>query len=168
MKTLFTMLFMFAGCGMALAECPAGDIEKALTAPLDELKSKEKPVTDVQSTEGGVWRIFRKADGSLDTLIRLDGGESGMSERRLSVLSAKNYGISVTRVDYLRHAFVDDGGPNATAGRKTEYFYFCDGKLYLPPDIYATVGQDYIRNADAAQKSMVLDQDVEALTRSLR
>lgn len=167
MKVLFTMILILGACGTALADCPAGEIEGKLTAPLGGMKSEEKPVTDIQSTEGGVWRIYRSHDGTLDTLLRIDGGESGMNEKRLSVLTADAYGISVTRVDYLRHAFIDEAGPNATAGRKTEYFYYCDGKLYLPPEIYATVGADYIKAGEAAQKAMLKDKDIEPIMRSL-
>lgn len=167
MKILFTMLLMLGSGGMALADCPTGEIEKSLTASLEGMKSEERPVTDIQSTEGGIWRIYRGSDGALTTLLRLDGGESGMNERRLSVLNPSTYGISVTRVDYLRHAFIEDAGPNATAGRRTEFFYYCGGKLYLPPEVYATVGDDYAKNGDAARKAMLMDKDVEAFTKLL-
>ncbi len=56
-----------------------------------------------------------------------------MSERRLSTVNRKTYGIAVTSVTYLRHAFIDDAGPNGTAKKETEFYYFCDGKLYFPP-----------------------------------
>lgn len=167
MKTLFTTLFMFLACGTALAECPVSEIEKALGAPLDGLKKVEREVSDIQSTEGGVWRIFRKEDGGLATLIRIDGGESGMGERRLSVVNPNAYGISVTRVDYLRHAFLEEGGPNGTAKRTTEFFYYCDGKLHLPPEQFATMGGDYAKAGADAQKAMITDTDVADVTKGL-
>ena len=140
MRRLVTLALLGVLCSTAAAaaECPVGDIEKVLTAPPDGLKVTERQVTDIQSTEGGVWRIYRDKDGSAKVIMRLDGGESGMSERRLGILANNAYGISVTRVDYLRHAFVDGGGPNGTAKRTTEYFYFCGGKLYLPPPEFST------------------------------
>lgn len=169
MKTLFTMLLMFATCGTALADCPVGEIEKALGTPLEGLKKAERPVTDIQSTEGGVWRIYRKKGGALRTLVRIDGGESGMGERRLSVVSPEAYGITVTRVDYLRHAFIDNGGPNGTAKRTTEYFYFCGGMLHVPPAAYATLdGAEYAKAGTAAQKSMLDDKDVADVTKGLK
>jgi hypothetical protein len=169
-KTLFTMIFLAAGCGAALADCPVGSIEKALGAQLDGMKKVERPVTDIQSTEGGVWRIYRKKDGRLATLVRLDGGESGMGERRLSVVSPDAYGISVTRVDYLRHAFIDEAGPNGTAKRTTEYFYFCGGKLHVPQPMYATavIDDTYAKAGADAQKAMLLDKDVSELTKGLK
>ena len=168
MKTLFTMITMTACCGTAFADCPVSTIEKALGASLDGLKKVERQVTDIQSTEGGVWRIYRKKDGKLATLVRIDAGESGMGERRLSVVSPDAYGITVTRVDYLRHAFIDEAGPNGTAKRTTEYFYYCGGKLHVPPEQYATLGGDYAKSGTEAQKAMLDDKDVAELTKALR
>lgn len=168
MKSLFTMLLMFCACGTALAGCPVGTIEKALGTPLDGLDKVEREVTDVQSTEGGAWRIFRNENGQLVALLRIDGGESGMSERRLSVVSPDAYGITVTRVDYLQHAFIDNGGPNGTAKRTTEYFYYCGGKLYVPPAEFATLdGAAYAKAGAAAQEAMIGDKDVADVTKAL-
>ena len=168
MKTLFTMLIMLGACGPAVADCQVEPIEKALAMPLDGLKKVERQVTDIQSTEGGVWRIYRKKDGRLSSLVRLDGGESGMSERRLSVVGPDDYGISVTRVDYLRHAFIDNAGPNGTAKRTTEFFYYCGGKLYVPAAKYATLdGTEYAKAGADAQKTMVEDKDIADVTRKL-
>lgn len=168
MKSLFTMIALFCICGTALADCPVDKIEKALMAPLDGLAKSERAVSDVQSTEGGVWRIYRDKDGRLASLLRLDGGESGMSERRLGMASPRAYGISVTRVDYLRHAFIDDAGPNGTARRTTEYFYFCDGKLYVPPAAFATLdGADYARAGAEARRMLLDSEDVADLTAGL-
>jgi hypothetical protein len=169
MKNLFTMIFLCGTCGAAFAECPVDAIEKALLTPLDALKKVEREVTDVQSTEGGIWKIYRNKDGRLHSLVRVDGGESGMSERRLSVVKPDAYGITVTRVDYLRHAFAEAGGPNGTAKRTTEYFYFCGGKLYLPPMDYATLdGADYAKAGAEAQMAMIGDKDVADVTKALK
>ena len=167
MKTLFTTLLMCFACGTALADCPVGEIEKALAAPLDGLKKVEREVSDIQSTEGGIWRIFQTEDGGLVTLLRIDGGESGMGERRLSVVSPDAYGISVTRVDYLRHAFLEEGGPNGTAKRTTEYFYYCGGKLHLPPEQFATMDGNYAKAGADAQSVMITDKDVADVTKGL-
>jgi hypothetical protein len=98
MRLPLAAALLFGSCTAAWAECPVGDIEKALGAPLGTLKETELPVTDVQSTEGGVRRIYRRADGALDTLIRIDGGESGMDEMRLSIVGDGAYGTAHTRV----------------------------------------------------------------------
>lgn len=169
MKTFFTMIILCGTCAAAEAACPVDAIEKALTTPLDEQSRIERNVTDVQSTEGGIWRIYKSDNGQLGTLVRIDAGESGMNEKRLSVAGPGAYGIAATRVDYLRHAFIDDAGPNGTARRTTEYFYFCDGKLYMPPREYATLdSEDYSRAGAAAQKTMLDDKDVTDVTKMLR
>lgn len=169
MKTLFTMIFLACGSTTVLAACPVDKIEKALATPLEGLKKVERAVSDVQSTEGGVWQIYRRKDGQLIALLRIDGGESGMAERRLGVVSPDAYGISVTRVDYLRHAFIDNGGPNGTAKRTTEYFYYCGGKLYVPPVEYATLdGTEYAKAGAEAQKAMIGDKDVADVTKALK
>jgi hypothetical protein len=153
----------------AMAQCPVAEIEKALAAPLDGLMMSEQPVQDIQSTEGGVWRIYRGQDGRLHSIIRIDAGESGMSERRLSIHGTADYGIAVTRIDYLRHAFIEEGGPNGTVRRTTDYFYFCGGKLHVPPEQYATVnGADYAKAGEGAQKAMLLDRDMADVTKDLK
>lgn len=168
MRCLVALSMLIACSTAALADCPVRDIESALGASLDGLKKTEREVSDVESTEGGVWRIYRKKDGTLQTIIRIDGGESGMSERRLSIVSPKAYGIAASRVDYLRHAFIEEAGPNGTAKRTTEYYYFCDGKLIVPPAEYATVDvATYAKAGDQVRRAMVLDKDVASLTKML-
>jgi hypothetical protein len=101
--------------------------------------------------------------------VRLDGGESGSSERRLSIVSGEAYGIAVTRIDYLRHAFIDEAGPNGTAKRTTEFFYVCGGKLYMPPAQFATPDLEAYAAAGAeAIRMMVLDKDVADVTAGLK
>lgn len=167
MRRFVIAALLLAGATAAQAECPVGRIEKALSASLDGMKKIERPVSDIQSTEGGVWRIYRGKDGRLTSLVRIDGGESGMSERRLSIVSPEAYGITVTRLDYLRHAFIEEAGPNGTAKRTTEYFYYCDGKLHVPPAQYATMDGAYAKAGEEAQKAMLTNMDVAEVTKGL-
>ena len=163
----FACLLLLAG-PVAAADCATDKIERALIAPLDQLNKLEREVTDVQSTEGGLWQIYREPDGRVNSIIRIDGGESGMSESRLSIVDRKTYGIAVTRIDYLRHAFVEDAGPNGTARRTTDYYYFCGGSLYLPPEGYAMFDQQtYSAAGIATQAAMVKDKDVADFTKGL-
>lgn len=169
MQFITAAALLLASASLAAAdECPVAEIEKALSGPLEDTAMTEREVSDIQSTEGGVWRIHRAEDGRVAGILRIDGGESGMSERRLGIVSANAYGIAVTRVDYLRHAFIDGGGPNGTAKRMTEYFYFCGGKLVVPPAEYATMDVDaYAKAGEEARKAMVLDKDVAEFTKGL-
>lgn len=149
-------------------ECDTSGIERALAVPVDGLKMLEREVKDIQSTEGGVWRIYKAADGQVRSIVRLDGGESGMSERRLAIVSPGAYGITVTRIDYLRHAFIDNGGPNGTAKRTTEYFYFCSGKLVVPLVEYATMDvAEYAKAGEDARQAMVQAADIAEFTANL-
>lgn len=153
---------------VAAAECPITEIEAALAEPLAGMQMISRPVTDIQSTEGGGWGIYRTKLGTLHSIVRVDGGESGMSERRISIVSDEAYGIAVTRVDYLRHAFIDGAGPNGTAKRSTEYFYFCGGRLLVPPADYATLDTAaYAKAGDKARKAMMEDKDLADLTKDM-
>lgn len=169
MKRLFVLALLLLTATPALADaCALAKIETALSAPLDGLKKLERDVSEVQSTEGGQWQIYREADGRVNTIIRVDGGESGMGERRLSIVNRQTYGIAVTRVDYLRHAFAENAGPNATVKRTTEYYFYCDGNLYLPPEGDAMLDLTAYKAAGIeAQTAMVKDKDVADFTKRL-
>jgi hypothetical protein len=167
MKHLTCLLATIAFAGPALADCDVDGIATALDAPLATLKPVEREVTDVQSTEGGVWRIYRERDGRLNSIVRIDGGESGMQETRLSVVNRKAYGIAATRVDYLHHAFIE-GGPNGTAKRTTSYYNFCNGKVYVPSgDGVSVDAEQYPRDGMAARTLMLDDKDVADFTKGL-
>jgi hypothetical protein len=169
MRLSIAAAVMLGFCGTAFAECPVADIEKALNLPLDGLSVSEQEVEDIQSTEGGVWRIYRREDGNVQSIVRIDGGESGMSERRLGIHSMADYGITVTRVGYLRHAFIEEGGPNGTVKRSTEYFYFCGGKLHVPPEQFATVDvKEYAKAGEEAQALMLGSKEIAEATKGLK
>ncbi|MGE3831674.1 MAG: hypothetical protein AB7F76_11835 [Parvibaculaceae bacterium] len=157
-------IFMFS---MArAADCPLADIEKVLNAPLDGMKPIEKEVSDVQSTEGGGWQIYKDKKGRVHSIIRNDYGESGRGEIRLSILDRKAYGIARTRYDYIRHAFLE--GPFAIAKKSTDYYFFCDGKVYLPAADAAMVDLDrYPKDAAEAQTATVGSPDVAEFTKGL-
>jgi hypothetical protein len=113
--------------------------------------------------------VFNEAETSVTEVQSTEGGESGMDETRLSIVDDGAYGVARTRVDRLRHAFIDDAGPNGTAKRTTEHFYFCDGQLYLPPEMYATLDNSAdAKTGEESRKRMLLDKGVAALTRSLK
>lgn len=162
------LLALLMSSTAAFAGCDLDAISTALDAPLDTMTPKEIEVTDVQSTEGGVWRIYREPGGRLNTIIRIDAGESGMQETRLSVVNRAAYGIASTRVDYLRHAFVEDG-PFGIARRTTDYYYFCDGKPYVPGENGAMVDREqYPKDAMDKRKLMLDDKDVAEVTKGLK
>jgi len=157
-------------CGPALAaECPLSEIEKALAAPLDKMKPLEREVSDIQSTDGGTWSIYREKDGRVNTITRGDFGESGRNEMRLSIVNRDTYGIADTRIDYIRHAFLEDQGPFAFHKVTTEYFFYCAGKVYLPGETGATMdlGQ-YKKDGAEAQAKFLSSKDIADFTKGLK
>jgi hypothetical protein len=167
MKLPLLLLILCASALPAAAECPLPEIEKALDAPLEKLKPLERNATDIQSTEGGRWFIYREKDGRVNTITRTDYGESGRSELRLSVVNRATYGIAKTRVDYIRHAFLE--GPFAIVRRTTEYYFYCDGKVYLPSPESATVDlEGYKKDAGDAQATFLSAKDVADFTKGLK
>jgi hypothetical protein len=166
-RLLFLLAFLSMVSFVSAAECPLPSIEKALDASLEKMKPLERDVTDIQSTEGGRWSIYREKDGRVNTIIRADYGESGRGELRLSIVNRTTYGIAKTRIDYIRHAFLE--GPFAVVKRTTEYFFYCDGNVYLPSSESATVDLDqYKKDAGDAQAAFLSAKDVADFTKGLK
>lgn len=165
-----TMILLLGLSGPALAaECPLPKIEQALNAPLDKMKPLERDVSEVQSTEGGLWQIYREKDGRVNTIIRADLGESGRGELRLSIVNRNTYGIARKRIDYIRHAFLEDQGPFAFHKVTTEYFFYCDGKLYLPGETGATMDlSQYKKDGDEVLAAFLSAKDVADFTKGLK
>jgi len=170
MIRLAMFAFALSLCGPALAaECPLSKIEEALNASLDTMKPLERDASTIESTEGGTWQIYREKDGRVNTIIRGDFGESGRNEYRLGIVNRDTYGIAVKRIDYIRHAFLEDQGPFAFHKVTTEYFFYCDGKLYLPGETGATMDLDQYRKSGADMQAIFLaDKDVADFTKGLK
>jgi hypothetical protein len=152
----------------AFAECDLDAISTALDASLAAMEPKEIEVSDVQSTEGGLWEVYREKDGRLNSIIRIDGGESGRQDTRLSVVNRSTYGIATTRTDYIRHAFIEEG-PFGIARKTTDYFYFCDGQLHMPGETGGTVDRvGYPKRGNELRAMMLDDKDVAEITKGLK
>ncbi len=166
-KSALIALSILALATPARAECDLDSISTALSASLDSMKPYEREATEARSTEGGAWQIYREKDGRLNTIVRIDGGESGMQETRLSVVNRHTYGIASTRVDYLRHAFVEEG-PFGDYKRTTTYYYFCSGQAYVPPESASMVdAESYRKEAGERKAEMLDDKDVAEFTKGL-
>ena len=64
MKHSFTLAcLLLAATPATAADCALDKIETGPGLPLDGLKRLDRDVTDVQSTEGGQWQIYREPDG---------------------------------------------------------------------------------------------------------
>jgi|GEM_PF-2228220 hypothetical protein len=161
------LLVTSASC--ASAACDIDAISTALESSLAHMKPAEIDVSKVESTDGGVWRVYREADGRMHSITRSDYGESGRREMRLSTVSRGAYGISETRIDYLRHAYLEEAGPNGMAKRTTTFYYFCDGKLYVPaPEAAMLDTEAYPKAGAAALAEMRDDADIAKFTIGLK
>ena len=162
-----TILALLLSATAAHAECPLDRIEAVLAASLDLMKPLERDASDAQSTEGGLWKLYREKDGRVHTIIRIDGGESGRNDTRLSIVDRQTYGIASTRTDYIRHAFLE--GPFATARVTTDYYFFCEGKVYLPDPSASMVDMEkYPKDAEEVRARMIEDKDVVDFTKGLK
>lgn len=154
-SSFLALMLLMAMTGDAIS-CPLGEIETALGRPLEGLSRLERDATDIQSTEGGQWEIFREKDGRVHTIIRTDFGEIGRTETRLTVINRRTYGIAVSTITYTRHLYQTEEGPLGTRSRNTDFHYYCDGK-------------PAIANPEALelQKQMLTDKDVADFTKGL-
>ena len=167
MRTTAVAFLVLAAGPSANAQCPLGRIEAALAAPLDGMKPLERDASEARSTEGGSWQIYREKDGRVHSIIRIDGGESGRNDTRLSIVDRRTYGIASTRTDYIRHAFLE--GPFANARVTTDYYFFCEGKIYLPDPSASMVDMEkYPKDAEEVRARMIEDRDVAEFTKGLK
>lgn len=166
MKRLLNIMALLVSAPLAHAECPLDRIEEALNASLDAMKPLERDVTDVRSTQGGIWQIYRETDGRVTAIVRNDYGETGRNELRLGVVSRRFYGIASTRMDYFHHIF--DEKPNAVARKITNYYYFCDGKLLPPDDDTGHFDREAVSGEGATEWQRIFgDKDVAEFTGDL-
>jgi hypothetical protein len=164
---LLICLLAVSPSAVLATECDLDAISKALDAPLDGMKPYEREVAVSQSTEGGVWQVFHEKDGRLNSVIRIDAGESGRNDTRLSIVNRKAWGIASTRIDYNRHAFAEGGGPFAIVRKTTTHYFFCDGKLYTPPPEWSTTGDDYAAAARETKDSFFKAEEIEDFVKGL-
>ncbi|MBC8036970.1 MAG: hypothetical protein H7X89_07120 [Rhizobiales bacterium] len=170
MKFSFSLLLVGLTFSAAHAECPLYKISQALVAPIGGMTAINRDVTNIQSTEGGEWRIFRYENGRLNTILLKIYGETGNWEMRLSLINNATYGIASTHNSYNHHIAGKD--PFAIVRQSTEYYFYCDGKLYLPDrnDEMANSmidWQTYSKDGEEAKTMMLNDTDVADFIKDL-
>ena len=160
------LLLQLGSAGPAQS-CDLDPLTAALAAPLEQRQALEFEVAVPQMTEGGVWRIYRDNTKNVTDILRLDGGESGRIETRLSFAGPRLYGISRTRFDYIRHAFLE--GPFAIARVETHFYYFCGGKPYAPPQDSTMLDNPvHVKEAEAARAGFLRAKEIAAYVGGLR
>lgn len=62
-----------------------------------------------------------------------------------------------------------EGGSNGTLKRTTGYFYFCGGKLHVPPEQFATVDvKEYAKAGEEARGLMLGSKEIAEATKGLK
>jgi hypothetical protein len=92
----------------------------------------------------------------VNTILRTDFGEMGRADTRLTILNRGTYGIAFTITEYTRHIYLTEDGPLGIKSRKTDYYYYCEGKPAISSE-----------GATELQRTMLLDKDVADFTEGL-
>lgn len=133
---------------MCLATSPALACDPALfdriTVPMPTLADETIDVSELTSTEGGEWQVWRNADGAVDQLARIDYGEMGRVAARLVVSSADAYAITQTTVLYSAPLYVEGSMP---IREETDIYVFCSGELAGPGEGF-TLDAAYVAAAE--------------------
>jgi len=130
--------------------CDGGPLFELMDAPLPLQAGETFDVAEVQSTEGGEWKVYFAPDGkTVQNLERHDYGEGGRWAARLIVSSPDAYAIRNTTYGY--------SAPNNVSGattirEETDIFIFCAGKLHLPEEEFG-LDPEYRKKAAEALKT---------------
>jgi hypothetical protein len=157
----------------ALADCGIDAMMAAIEAPLDSVQSVERDASDVKSTEGADWKIYRDKDGRLNTIIRTDYGETFRLETRLSVVNRKDYIIEEHHERYSNP--IGDLLPKLPGENEAvrlpsyriikTYFFFCGGRALVPQNYEPLPGEENFAAKAAELKRMMLDHpDIKEFT----
>ncbi|WP_125461742.1 MULTISPECIES: hypothetical protein [Rhodomicrobium] len=104
--------------------CPVGQLAALSKETLGELRKEELPAGDNDSTEGGQWQIFIRDDASLHSIIRLDFGETGQRQIRLSRLNRREFAITLNNLRYDIPLNANDRVDTDTANKISKVYFF--------------------------------------------
>ena len=129
-------------CGHPAAACPLDRLTRIASEPLKGLHRTDQALSEVISTEGRRWQIYRRRNGTLHSIIRLDLGETGRAELRASFATPDEFVIVATTVRYKFP--LPNTKPGISSTESTRYF-FCRDLVYIP----ASLGDDALGGAHA-------------------
>lgn len=112
--------------------CPLDRLRQIVKEPLTGYEVREVAAAERRSTEGGVWRLYFHSNGQLHSVVRIDFGETGQWNARISFIDARNFGI-VDRV--LRYDLpISPNRSVQIADESSTTYLFCDyDKLVIAP-----------------------------------
>lgn len=145
MKRTLIAILVFSATSPAIACSPA--LFERLDVPLREEADSSRDVAEIQSTEGGEWKIWQGADGATEEIARIDYGEMGRSEARLLVEGPNAYAITRTLYRYSVPIYVEG---SMTVRVETDIYMFCDGELLEPSEDFGS-DPEYAASAEAAR-----------------
>lgn len=143
-RTLAAFL-LAASTSPALACNPA--LLERLDQPIEEQADETREVAEIQSAEGGEWKIWTTAAGGTAEVARIDYGEMGRSQTRLLIESEDAFAITRTLYRYSVPIFAEG---SMTVRVETDIYMVCDGKLLAPGEDFG-VDPSYAEAADAAR-----------------
>ena len=143
--------------GLPAAACPLDALANLASEPRRDLRQEEVPVPHRQSTEGGIWHVYRRADGTGHSIVRTDYSETGRLEQSASFLTRENFTVIERYFEYRQPLWHDATGEVSRVS-SIQYF-FCGGVPYLPLSMSVEpLGTEAQAEADEL-RSVFLDAD---------
>ncbi|MBJ3783370.1 hypothetical protein [Devosia sediminis] len=143
MRNLFILLML--GATSPVLACNPALVER-LDAPVRDDADTVLDVAEIQSVEGGEWKVWMGDDGTAEEIVRIDYGEMGRLETRMVLDGAAAYGVTQTRYHYAAPIYAEGA---ATVRIETDIYVFCDAALELPPEDFG-LNEDYAAAAKSA------------------
>ncbi|SMQ71988.1 hypothetical protein SAMN06295905_1974 [Devosia lucknowensis] len=154
-----TLIILFAAtCTTPALACNPGLFER-VDQPVRDTADISFDVAEIQSTEGGEWKVWRDADGDTNEVARIDYGEMGRLETRMVVESTDAYAVLATRYGYAAPIYVEGA---MTVRVETDIYMFCDGELLTPPEDFG-LNEDYAKAAERARATFDAPEILEYL-----
>jgi hypothetical protein len=112
------------------AACPGTRLPSLIAASSLGKLAAEFDVSEMQSAEGGSWRVFLGTkSGKPVNIVRTDFGETGRLETRMVIASPDAYAVIQTRYRYS--STIGDPDMKTSVSERDEWM-FCGGRLQAP------------------------------------
>lgn len=112
------------------ADCPLLKLAQLLVKMPKGLKAVEVPLEQIQSTEGGFWKVFVTSSGRTHSIERTDFGETGRWHTSLVLLNRQNVAIRNVMIRYREP--IGSGRPVKIATRTATDYFVCGDTVYAP------------------------------------
>jgi hypothetical protein len=159
LRALAVQALLSIAAAAPLLACPIEKIAHATREPLDRFKKIEVEARKWRSLEGGHWLIYLRQDGVPHSIVRIDYGETGQWQVRVSFVDKQTFGIVVTTLRY--DAPIDPSRQARVVESVSTEAFFCDKSnlVYVqanPHDELSALAA--IREAKA-QKAMLFEAE---------